>query len=897
MTRGADVATRKEAAPVHRAAGSTDGPRAFVHEHITAQALRTPDAPAVIDGETLTYAELERRANRLAHHLQRAGAGPERIVGLFLPRSADLVVSMLAVLKAGAAFLPLDPDYPAPWLRYMLEDSAAPILVARADEVARLPRNGAKVVHVDHDDGGHGGAHERAPVTVLRAGNPAYVFYTSGSSGRPKGVVWPHARVVERDPVMQGVYAFTANDRHLLKSATGFTLLVREVLWPLRSGARVFVVPVNDPQDPRGLAEWIFDKQITIVSLVPSMLVRLLDEPVFADARSLRHVVCFGEALGADLRRRFIASHHARLTVFYGATEAPSATFVEHQPGDEREGVLVGAPLPQREVYLLDNELHPVAPGGEGEICVAGSLSRGYLNRPGLTAERFVPHPFSEYPGERLYRTGDRGRWHADGTLEFRGRTDEQANLRGVRVELAEVDSAMSAHPRVAEAAAAVRAAPSGEQVLVGYVVAGDAAAPTAAALRRFLGARLPKHMVPTVFQTLDALPRTPSGKLDRRALPAPVTQPSRSAVPDDVAATQIGAVWRDLLGGATPDVDVDFFAAGGHSLLSVTLLAEVERVTGVRVELAGFLRAPTMGALLEQVRRGRPAEANSLLVPIRRRGLRAPLFFVPGGGGGEAELAYIYAALASGLDREQPVYGLRAPDRRGSGLDSVERIASAFTANIRSVQPRGPYYIAGDCIGGVLAFETARQLVAAGERVAVLALLDSPMPNRRIERRARAQAWRRVSALYARGGSDWLRRAGRFCATLARTAPWHWPARLSRAAGAARSVLRVQRAVVEVKRRRGAHQRTMFSYRPHPYTGRITLLLTDSAAAENVSAAWAELASGGVDVHRLPGDHRSYMREHADVTAACLQRCLETNAIPGGDTSRRTVCGVPQGD
>jgi amino acid adenylation domain-containing protein len=577
------------------------GERAFVHEHIASQARRTPDAVAVAEVDAcLSYRELDCRANRLANQLCRRGVAPESVVGLFLPRSADLVVAMLAVLKAGAAFLPLDPDYPSSWLRYMIDDSAAPLIVSRHDVRQRLPRGTAEVLTLAWDRTAVARAHEHAPAVALRPGNPAYVFYTSGSTGRPKGVVWPHARVIDTDPVMQRTYGFGPADRHLLKSAAGFTLLVREVLWPLRSGATLFVVPADDPQDPASLAGWIARQRITIVSLVPSMLSRLLDEPAFLGAAALRHVVCFGEALGAELRQRFHERHRARLSVFYGATEAPSATFIEHRAHDRRPGVLVGRPLPRREVYVLDPGLEPVPPGVAGEIWVGGNLSRGYLRRPGLTAERFAPHPFSPRPGARLYRTGDRARWRADGILEFLGRADEQINVRGVRIELAEVEGALAGHPELSEAAAGVCTDAKGEQVLLGFVVPRHRPAPSAQALREFLGERLPSYMVPAAFDVLESLPRTPSGKLDRRALPdlAPAQRNARGAPPGTSTERALAELWCRLLDCDRVDREDDFFELGGNSIAAARLVARLRDTLDIEIPLRLVFDFPTLGRL-----------------------------------------------------------------------------------------------------------------------------------------------------------------------------------------------------------------------------------------------------------------------------------------------------------
>ncbi len=487
--------------------------------------------------------------------LTALGAGPERTVAVALPRSLELVVALLAVHRAGAAYLPLDPDYPEDRLALMVED-ARPVHIIRDT----LPTGPEGQLPTSYDPS-----------------SPAYVIYTSGSTGRPKGVVVPHEGIVNRLLWMQDEYGLTADDRVLQKTPSSFDVSVWEFFWPLITGATLVVARPEGHRDPAYLAGLIREQDVTTVHFVPSMLQLFLEEPAAADCTGLRRVMCSGEALPVALTHRLHdVLTTAELHNLYGPTEASvDVTAVEITP--DATSVPIGRPVWNTRTYVLDACLRPVPPGVPGELYLAGTqLARGYLDRPGLTAERFVADPYGA-PGTRMYRTGDLARWNADGTIEYLGRTDDQVKVRGFRVEPGEIEGVLSTHPSVAHAVVVVR-----EQRLVAYVVpAGDTGRADTESIRAHTAAVLPAHMVPAVFVTLDALPLTPNGKLDRAALPAPDFTPLTGTAPRSPREEILAGLFGDVLGLEPVGADDDFFTLGGHSLLAMRLVSRVRTVLG----------------------------------------------------------------------------------------------------------------------------------------------------------------------------------------------------------------------------------------------------------------------------------------------------------------------------
>ncbi|HEX4965502.1 MAG TPA: amino acid adenylation domain-containing protein [Thermoanaerobaculia bacterium] len=590
-----------------------------LHSLIEEQAARTPEALAVACGdETLTYAALSSRANRLARCLRELGVSPESRVAVALDRSLELMVALLATLKAGAAYVPLDPDYPRDRLAFMLDDARPALVLTRAGLLESLPEiAGIPVLCLEPggaESAGRSAANLDVPVSPSQL---AYVIYTSGSTGRPKGAMVHHRAIRNRLWWMQEAYGLTAADTVLQKTPFSFDVSVWELFWPLLAGARLVFAPPGEHRDAAALAARIVREGVTVLHFVPSMLAVFLEEPRAADCTRVRLVVASGEALPPGLARRFRERlPWAALDNLYGPTEAAvDVTWHRTSPADERT-VPIGRPIANTAIHLVDRNLQPVPAGVTGELMIGGAnVGRGYLNRPELTAERFVPDPFGE-AGARLYRTGDLARHLPDGRIEYLGRTDHQVKVRGVRIELGEIETVLGSVPAVREAVVVARQEAGGSARLIAYLVPERDTALTAeslAALRTFLAQRLPDAMIPAVFIPLESLPLSPNGKVDRR-LPEP--EPSRPASvelvpPRDGIERTIAAVWQRLLGLAAVGVHDNFFELGGHSLLGTRVIAALREELGVELPLRTLFEKPTIAALALAVAEARVEQSS----------------------------------------------------------------------------------------------------------------------------------------------------------------------------------------------------------------------------------------------------------------------------------------------
>ncbi|MCQ8773511.1 amino acid adenylation domain-containing protein [Streptomyces telluris] len=592
-------------------------PRTTLPELFEAQVARTPDATAVVFGdERLSYAALDARATRLAGLLTARGIGPEDVVAVAVPRSAGLVVALYGVIKAGAAYLPIDQGLPAQRIDGMLADAAPALLITTGEAGRNLPPGPVPRLVLDGPDPGPGGPSSTVPAALARRtppapDHPAYVIFTSGSTGRPKGVLVPHAAIVNRLLWMQEEYALTAADRVLQKTPCGFDVSVWEFFWPLITGAALVVAEPDGHKDPAYLADLIRRESVTTAHFVPSMLSVFLREPAArATASTLRRVVCSGEALRPETRTAFFDTlDGVELHNLYGPTEtAVDVTLWPCRPDPAATTVPIGRPAANTRVYVLDTRLRPVAPGTAGELYVTGvQLARGYTGRPALTAERFVACPFE--PGSRMYRTGDLVRWTGHGTLEYLGRADDQVKIRGFRVEPGEVETAAVRCGGVAQAAAVVREDRPGDRRLVLYAVPAPGAELRPARLREELAGTLPEHMVPSAVVVLDALPVTANGKLDRKALPAPEHGTGRGGRRPRPGREEILAgLFATVLGLPEVGAEDDFFALGGDSLLAMRLVAQARTALGVELGIRQVFATPTVAALAAGLDRFGPA-------------------------------------------------------------------------------------------------------------------------------------------------------------------------------------------------------------------------------------------------------------------------------------------------
>ena len=577
---------------------------------------RNPDAVAIVHGPArLTYRELNQQANRLAHHLRTLGAAPETLVGVCMERSLEMVVGLLAVLKAGGAYVPLDPTHPVERLRFMFADARPGILLTQERLLPTLPDYSGLVLCVDRDRGRWETGQDANPAPLTGPANLAYVIYTSGSTGRPKAVLVAQRGVVNYLVFIAKAYELGAADVVLPLSSICFDPSVRDIFGPLTSGARIVLMRDQEVLDPQAVLAEIARHNVTrILAITPSTLRPLLTtaEDNGLVAASIRTILVSGEPLHRlDVARARTFARNAVIVNHYGPTET-TMTATCHVVGPaELSGrrVPVGRPIDNVQVYVLDEDLKPVPFGAAGEVHIGGAgVARGYLNRPELTAEKFVPNPFVRGRGARLYRTGDLGRYLPDGTLELLGRADQQVKIRGVRVELGEIEALLCEHANVREAAVILREDELENRQLTAYVVAPPDGDLDAHELRRFLKARLPGYMVPADFVRIEALPRTPNRKVDRRNLPAPDRsrrdREQNAAPPRTEIEKLVAGMWAKVFKVDRVGISDDFFELGGHSLLAGRLLTQVCRHFRVDVRLRAFFDAPTVAGLAKAVAR-----------------------------------------------------------------------------------------------------------------------------------------------------------------------------------------------------------------------------------------------------------------------------------------------------
>ncbi|HEX6288077.1 MAG TPA: non-ribosomal peptide synthase/polyketide synthase, partial [Herpetosiphonaceae bacterium] len=608
-----------------------------IQQLVAAQVARTPEAVALVcGGEHLSYGELEARANQAAWYLHQLGVRSEAHVGICMEPSFAMIVALLAILKAGAAYVPLDPAYPSERLRWLCEESQVALVLTQPHLRETLPPSDIPIVCLDGEWTAIAAYPSTDPHIPSHPDQVAYLLYTSGSTGTPKGILVAHRGVLNNLTWRQQTWPLSSADRVLLNFSISFDPSVWTIFWPLSVGAQLVLVPSEVRADSAALVRALAEQEISVFAASPSQHAALLQEPGISACTRLRHVVSGGERLSADVQAQFFATLGATLCNAYGPTEATiETTFWICPREEERQAALLGRPLPNVQVYVLDGQRQPVPIGVAGEIYIGGvGLARGYHGRPDLTAERFVPHPFSDTPGARLYQTGDQARYRADGNLEFLGRIDQQIKLRGFRIELGEIEAALRKHLGVGEAVLLVRDDQRGDPRLVAYVTPTLDATLTAADLRGFLQTRLPAYMVPSTFVCLATFPLTPNGKVDRAALPAPELDDQGAAsfvAPQSPLEELVAGVWAEVLGRGRVGQHDNFFDLGGHSLLATQVMARLRRSCGVDLPVRQLFDTPTVAALAAALAAAPQHLAGGELpplVPLVRDGRPLPLSF-----------------------------------------------------------------------------------------------------------------------------------------------------------------------------------------------------------------------------------------------------------------------------
>ncbi|HEY0602653.1 MAG TPA: amino acid adenylation domain-containing protein [Herpetosiphonaceae bacterium] len=913
---------------------------AGIHCLIETQALCRPQSVAVIfEDQRLTYAELNRRANQLSHHLRGLGVGPDMQVGICMARSAEIVVALLAVLKAGGAYVPLDPSYPGERLATIAGNAGLRVFVTQAALAERLPADRARLICIDTDWHLVAQEPDSNPPLLTTADNLAYVLFTSGSTGSPKGVAVAHRQLLN--------YLYSIERRMNLPTGAAFATvstfaadLGNTVIFPaLCCGGSLHVIAEDRISEPDSFAAYMQQHAIDCIKIVPSHLAALLTAAEPAQVLPRQLLVLGGEAASWELIAQVQALRpECRILNHYGPTESTVGVLtypVHERAAHQRSGILpLGRPLDNMCIYLLDRYGQPVPVGVPGELHIGGvQLARGYLQRPDLTASTFVPNPCAAPPGSRLYRTGDLARYRADGAIEFLGRIDHQVKIRGFRIELGEIEAALLCAPGVREAVVVARTE-TNNPYLVAYVVGeqknrvpsgrtkeqneGQNQEPRtknpgeeqrtknkeqkstmtplllsqrekglgdeglSSALRAFLRERLPDYMVPAVIVPLAALPLTANGKIDRRALPdADVQSVARAEgwiAPRDTLELRLVQIWEELLNISPIDVADNFFDLGGHSLLAVRLMARIRDLLGRQLPLSALFQGATIQDLAALLRQHPGDHDLSPLVALQAQGALTPFFCVHPVGGN----VLCYVELARQLGSERPFYAFQAPgiEAEQQPCTRLEDLAARYVTALRSVQPKGPYLLGGWSMGGIVAFEMAQQLRAHGESAVELLLIDSFVSECDAAEPSAADAV--PISFGAALGLDESDLDAELLGALAPEQQLHAIVELARRA----QVLTPDVDMAQIRRWFAVYKANiaaMRAYQPRPYAGRLTLLKA-GAQPPNIdpAAGWEQLAEQSLIVDTVPGTHFSLVKP-PQVTdlAARLQRWLESVA-PG---------------
>ena len=837
-----------------------------LHKFIEDQVEKTPESTAVIfESQTLTYRQLNDRANQLAHYLRKRGAGPDVLVGVCAERSLELVIALLAILKAGAAYVPLDPEYPKERLETMVRDANPPILLTQAHLLDRI-RDGAPCVFcLDHDWPLLAVEDSSDPVVTVSGKNLAYAIYTSGSTGKPKGVPNVHEGIVNRLLWMQDAYQLTTEDRVLQKTPFSFDVSVWEFFWPLMAGATLIVARPGGHRDPSYLVNLIAEEGITTLHFVPSMLNIFLEAPDIQRCRTLRKVFASGEALTFELQLRFFQRFGAELHNLYGPTEAAvDVTYWRCRPDSDRTIVPIGRPIANTQVYILDSYLQPMPIGVGGELHIGGiGLARGYLNRPELTVEKFIPDRFTKVPGARLYKTGDLARFLPDGNIEYLGRIDHQVKLRGFRIELGEIEAVLEQNGEVQQAVVVVCDDKAGEKLLIAYLLADGEQELHIDRLRQELKEKLPEFMVPSRFVVLDRFPMTTSGKVDRKALPPPPARErfTSAVAPSNELESQLASIFASILGQPSVGVTDNFFDLGGNSLMAARLVAKVHELIGRQIPLSALFRGPTVKSLAQLIEQEEETIGDSVVMEIQRGNPeRLPFFaIVPPG-----EESLGYAMLARHMGPKQAVYKIQGlayvnRDRRPYSEEEMRALTEEYVAAMRTVQAHGPYCLGGLCDGAHIAEQIVLRLESQNEKIGLFAIFDT---------------W-----VLQHSQRRWLWSIQYFGERLREMKPLSLAERL---ASFKRAVENKVRILVGTKASRTDWQQAYWpeNFTPPRYRAPVLLFKRPKQPFYYVNdpqMGWGKRSGGGVEIHEVDFHHMHILREpHVSVFGEKLAEYIE---------------------
>jgi len=874
----------------------------FFHQLFEAQVEKTPDAIAVdFEDVQITYSELNIQANQLAHHLQQLGVMPDVLVGICVERSPEMIVGLLGILKAGGAYLPLDPTYPQEHLNFILEDAKVSVLVTQRQLLERLGSPSVSIVCLDNHREAIACQSQENPTCCLTSHNLAYVIYTSGSTGQPKGVLLKHRGLSNLAQAQIQVFNLQASHRILQFASLSFDASIFEIVMALQTGACLNLAKKESLLPGKALLQLLREKAITHVTFPPAVLALLPTESL----PTLQTIICAGESCSDDIVKRWWNSGRQFFNA-YGLTEATVwSTVAEITSVNQKP--LIGRPIANTQIYILDQHLQPLPIGIPGELYIGGDgVGEGYINRPKLTAERFIPNPVSDQERSQLYKTGDLARYLPNGNIEFLGRLDNQVKIRGYRIELPEIETVLSHYQSVQETVVIAKENVSGDKYLVAYIVPNSKPTPTTIQLREFLKEKLPEYMIPTAFIMLDSLPLTSNGKVDRCALKV-LDTPSRLIdkafiAPHTPIESTLAKIWSEVLNIERVSIHDNFFDLGGNSLLAVRLLERIHKQFERDLPLSALFLNPTIESLASSLCSETDSLPWSPLVAIQPAGSNPPFFCVHPIFG----VVFPYYELAHHLGKNQPFYGLQpiGIDGESSPLTHIEDMATHYIEALRRVQPKGPYFLGGWSFGGWIAFEMAQQLQKSGDEVALLAVLDTLAPIKR-NLPSLGNGFRFLITTVAR--YIWPFFLDYFCLITAPTknlinsltsrfsnfnkfVRWlesnlfsHFI--LGEAAAniiPEESRLRILseltiRPMLQVFY---ANSQATLNYVPQVYPQRITLLRTSvksSIAERDPSMGWDELGFGGTEIHLIPGNHLTMLRKpHIQVLAEQLRACIE---------------------
>ncbi|MBA4149812.1 MAG: amino acid adenylation domain-containing protein [Verrucomicrobia bacterium] len=865
-----------------------------LQELVELQVARTPDGIAVECESSeigvaaqISYRELNAKANQIAHHLRALGIGPDSIVGICADRSIELTIGVLGIIKAGAAYVPFDPGYPKDRLEFMIADTSAPVILTQEKWRDKLPANTAKILCLDSDSQMFARESTSNPSSETNHDHLAYLIYTSGSTGKPKGVAMRQGPLINLLQWQLEHFSFTPAARTLQFASINFDVSFQELFSTWCAGGTLVLISEEERRDSTALLHFLQRNRVERLFLPFVALKHLADaaerEKIFPER--LREVITAGEQLQItpQISHFFKKLPKCTLENQYGPSETHVVTACRLQGAPETWPPLpnIGKPISNTQIHLLNAQLQPVPIGIPGELFIGGvCLARGYLNRPELSAEKFIPNPFSKDPQARLYRTGDLASFLPEGNIEFLGRIDHQVKIRGFRIELGEIEALLSKHPEVSDAVATAHDSSSGEKQLVAYVVPSNGAIQSTE-LRRYLKALLPPYAIPSVFVTLPKLPLSPNGKVDRRALPAPaeveVAQNLEQVqMPRDPLEMQITLVFEKFFKLRPIGIDVSFFEIGGDSLQALQMVLELERVTGKEIPLSILYQASTIEALARVLREQSSQSAFSSLVPLQPLGSKPPLYLIhttPGDVLGYGNLIYHL--------HDQPCYGLQSlgMDREELAHTTIPGMAAYYVKLIRENQPHGPYYLGGWCYGGIIAVEMAQQLLVAGERVGPLILVETPAPAPSLKHPF--YFLRRISCALNMTPGQWknyLQAKIRYYRGIRQEQEQRYKRVEAQDNRSPDEIEKHNRFLAKLEHLYHVNMTALKGYRSSVYPGKIVLLNAaeqDPAVIHDPLYGWPGLARD-IQAHIIPGDHDTILMEpHVRELAQKLAQCL----------------------